>query len=80
LARVLLSSSKPGDLVIDPFNSTGTTGAVANASRPPLPIGFERDQTYAKLRPKRASRQWTRCRKPRWRRFMTARDAPRVVL
>jgi modification methylase len=29
LARVLLSSSKPGDLVIDPFNGTGTTGAVA---------------------------------------------------
>src|SRR5882724_2183352 len=29
LARVILSSSRPGDLVIDPFNGTGTTGAVA---------------------------------------------------
>ncbi|MGY3293768.1 hypothetical protein ACVWWP_006835 [Bradyrhizobium sp. LM3.6] len=36
LARVLLSSSKPGDLVIDPFNGTGTTGAVAKAPRPLL--------------------------------------------
>src|ERR1700760_4198860 len=28
LARVILSASRPGDLVIDPFNGTGTTGAV----------------------------------------------------
>ena len=36
LARVILSSSRPDDLVLDPFNGTGTTGAVAQASRPPL--------------------------------------------
>ena len=36
LARVILSSSRPDDLVLDPFNGTGTTGAVAVASRPPL--------------------------------------------
>jgi modification methylase len=29
LHRVLLASSKPGDLVLDPFFGTGTTGAVA---------------------------------------------------
>ena len=29
LARVLLSASKPGDLVLDPFFGSGTTGAVA---------------------------------------------------
>ena len=46
LARVLLSSSKPGDLVIDPFNGTGTTGAVAKRLSRRY-IGFERDQTYA---------------------------------
>ncbi len=45
LARVLLSSSKPGDLVIDPFNGTGTTGAVAKRLGRRY-IGFERDQTY----------------------------------
>ncbi len=47
LARVLLSSSKPGDLVIDPFNGTGTTGAVAKRLGRSY-IGFERDKTYAK--------------------------------
>ena len=46
LARVLLSSSKPGDLVIDPFNGTGTTGAVAKRLGRRY-IGFERDKTYA---------------------------------
>ena len=46
LARVLLSSSKPGDLVIDPFNGTGTTGAVARRLGRNY-IGFERDRTYA---------------------------------
>ncbi len=47
LARVLLSSSKPGDLVIDPFNGTGTTGAVAKRLGRSY-IGFERDRDYAK--------------------------------
>src|SRR5450631_1076990 len=47
LARVLLSSSKQGDLVIDPFNGTGTTGAVAKRLGRRY-IGFERDRTYAK--------------------------------
>src|SRR5205809_6251083 len=46
LARVLLSSSKPGDLVIDPFNGTGTTGAVAKCLGRRY-IGFERDKAYA---------------------------------
>ena len=44
LARVLLSSSKPGDLVIDPFNGTGTTGAVAKRLGRRY-IGFERDKS-----------------------------------
>ena len=46
LARVLLSSSKPGDLVIDPFNGTGTTGAVAKRLGRRY-IGFERDIAIA---------------------------------
>ena len=36
LARVLLSSSRLDDLVLDPFCGTGTTGAVCQAARPPL--------------------------------------------
>src|SRR3984893_8911729 len=31
LARVLLGTTKPGDVVLDPFFGTGTTGAVAKA-------------------------------------------------
>ena len=46
LARVLLSASNPGDLVLDPFFGSGTTGAVARRLRRKF-IGIERDTTYA---------------------------------
>ena len=36
LARVILASSRPDDLVLDPFCGTGTTAAVAKRLRPPL--------------------------------------------
>ncbi|MFB3103514.1 MAG: DNA methyltransferase [Pseudomonadales bacterium] len=29
LNRIVLATSKPGDLVVDPFNGSGTTGAAA---------------------------------------------------
>ncbi|MFZ1109701.1 MAG: site-specific DNA-methyltransferase [Rhodomicrobium sp.] len=45
LARVLLATTKPGDLVLDPFFGTGTTGAVAKALRRRF-IGIERDPDY----------------------------------
>ncbi len=48
LHRVLLAASKPGDLVLDPFFGTGTTGAVAQRLGRRW-IGIERDPTYAKL-------------------------------
>jgi modification methylase len=47
LQRVLLSSSNPGDVVLDPFFGTGTTGAVAKQLGRNF-IGVERDETYAK--------------------------------
>jgi modification methylase len=47
LARVLLASTQPGDLVIDPFFGTGTTGAVAKRLGRRF-IGFERDPDYAR--------------------------------
>jgi len=47
LARVLLSSSNPGDVVLDPFFGSGTTGAVAKRLGRHF-IGLERDHTYAK--------------------------------
>lgn len=45
LARVLMSSSKPGDVVLDPFFGTGTTGAVAKRLGRNF-IGLEREQEY----------------------------------
>ncbi|HYM71489.1 MAG TPA: site-specific DNA-methyltransferase [Stellaceae bacterium] len=48
LHRVLLASSRPGDLVLDPFCGTGTTGAVARRLGRRF-IGIERDPAYAAL-------------------------------
>lgn len=46
LARVLLASSNPGDVVLDPFFGTGTTGAVARRLGRHF-IGIERETAYA---------------------------------
>jgi modification methylase len=47
LHRVLLSTTNPGDVVLDPFFGTGTTGAVAKKLGRRF-IGIERDPDYAK--------------------------------
>jgi modification methylase len=46
LARALLAASNAGDVVLDPFFGTGTTGAVARRLRRSF-IGLERDPAYA---------------------------------
>jgi modification methylase len=46
LARVMLASTNPGDVVLDPFFGTGTTGAVAKALGRRF-IGVERENAYA---------------------------------
>ena len=46
LHRVLLASTRPGDVVLDPFFGTGTTGAVARKLGRSF-VGIERDETYA---------------------------------
>ena len=46
LYRVLLSSTKPGDVVLDPFFGVGTTGAAARRLGRRF-IGIEREKTYA---------------------------------
>jgi DNA modification methylase len=48
LYRVILSSSNPGDVVLDPFFGTGTTGAVAKKLHRRW-IGVERIAGYVKL-------------------------------
>lgn len=45
LYRVLLASSNPGDVVLDPFFGTGTTGAVAKRLGRHF-VGIEREQAY----------------------------------
>ncbi len=45
LHRVLLASTNPGDLVLDPFFGTGTTGAVAKLLGRQW-LGIERDAVY----------------------------------
>lgn len=52
LYRVLLSSSNAGDVVLDPFFGTGTTGAVAKRLHRHW-IGIERDPTYIKVAQRR---------------------------
>ncbi len=46
LHRVLLSSTNPGDVVLDPFFGTGTTGAAAKQLGR-IFIGVEREENYA---------------------------------
>src|SRR5690606_38819938 len=45
LYRVIGATTKPGDLVLDPFFGTGTTGAVAKKLGRHF-IGIEREETY----------------------------------
>jgi modification methylase len=45
LARVMMATTKPGDVVLDPFFGTGTTGAVAKKLGRHF-IGVERDKSY----------------------------------
>lgn len=52
LYRVLLASTQPGDVVLDPFFGTGTTGAVAKRLGRRW-IGIEVDREYARLARKR---------------------------
>ncbi len=55
LHRVLLASTKPGDVVLDPFFGTGTTGAVARRLGRRY-IGIEREAKYVALAKERLRR------------------------
>jgi modification methylase len=48
LKRVILSTSKQGDVVLDPFFGTGTTGAVAKKLKRSF-IGIEKEPEYIAL-------------------------------
>lgn len=48
LYRVMLASTKPGDVVLDPFFGTGTTGAVARRLGRHW-LGIEREKRYCRV-------------------------------
>jgi len=52
LYRVIMSSSNAGDVILDPFFGSGTTGAVAKKLGRNY-IGIERDKKYVKIAQKR---------------------------
>lgn len=52
LYRVIMAASNPGDVVLDPFFGSGTTGAVAKKLGRNW-IGIERDMKYIKVAQKR---------------------------
>ena len=76
LARVILAASKPGDLVLDPFSGTGTTGAVAKRLGRQF-IGIERDAAYAAAAEARIAGVEP-LPEATLTPFLTAREAPRV--
>ncbi|MBL0686304.1 MAG: site-specific DNA-methyltransferase [Sulfurospirillum sp.] len=52
LKRVILSSSKEGDIILDPFSGSGTTCAVAKKLNR-CAIGIEKEEKYIKISKKR---------------------------
>ncbi|MGB8274186.1 MAG: DNA methyltransferase [Alphaproteobacteria bacterium] len=52
LHRAIMAATNPGDLVLDPFFGTGTTGAVAKRLGRRF-LGIERDKAYAAIAKKR---------------------------
>ena len=48
ISRVILSTSKPGDLIVDPFSGSGTTAAVAKRFSRRF-IGIEQSKEYVEI-------------------------------
>ena len=76
ISRVILSTSKPGDLIVDPFSGSGTTSAVAKRFSRRF-IGIEQSKAYVEI-----SRQRLRTvqvlNDPDVLEIVTKRNAPRV--
>src|ERR1700737_1490889 len=74
LARIILAASRPGDLVLDPFLGSGTTGAVAKRLNRRF-IGIEREKAYARAAQARIAATEA-LPEPALAAFVTAREAP----
>jgi DNA modification methylase len=79
LYRVILASSNPGDIVLDPFFGTGTTGAVARRLNRRY-IGIEREPAYVEVARERiaAVQPTTFNDDELYGRLQTRRSAPRL--
>lgn len=78
LYRVLLASSNPGDVVLDPFFGTGTTGAVAKKLYRRW-IGIEREPKYVELARERLAAVDVGMFSESTYVFPSRRDRPRVA-
>jgi len=76
LYRVIMAASKPGDVILDPFFGTGTTGAVAKKLGRNF-IGCERESDYIAVAKKRIKAIKT-VKDPSLLITPTKRQAPRV--
>ncbi|MEM6948241.1 MAG: site-specific DNA-methyltransferase [Pseudomonadota bacterium] len=56
LSRIILATSNPGDLILDPFSGTGTTAAMARRLGRDY-LGIERSPEYAQLSRQRLRRE-----------------------
>lgn len=77
LYRVILSSSNAGDVVLDPFFGTGTTGAVAKKLRRNW-IGIEKDEGYTRVAQTRIDAIQVAKLPDELYTFTSKRDRPRV--
>jgi DNA modification methylase len=75
LYRIILATSNPGDLVLDPFSGSGTTAAVAKKLGRNF-IGFEREPSYIRLATERIEK--TEPVSPQLLGYRTEKRRPRV--
>ncbi|MCE2509786.1 MAG: site-specific DNA-methyltransferase [Alphaproteobacteria bacterium] len=76
LYRTVLAATQPGDLILDPFFGTGTTGAVAKKLGRDF-IGIERDPAYAEFARERIEKVEP-IAEPELLYTPSKRDAPRI--
>ena len=76
ISRVILSTSKPGDLIVDPFSGSGTTAAVAKRFSRRF-IGIEQSKEYVEISRQRLQTVQV-LKDPDVLEIETKRDAPRV--
>ena len=76
LYRIILASTRPNDIVLDPFFGTGTTGAVAKLLGRQY-IGFEMEKSYIEIAQKRIE-QTQPIQKDMVFNLVSKRDQPRI--